>query len=78
MSVHEEPLKIAIVTAGSAADEDNIETQSLLALGDHTELSKGKVKAIPGYDSMYVPFVVLSSDDGGMYSPGKAGPKSRL
>lgn len=55
-SDHEEPLKIAIVIAGSAAGEDSKETKS--ALGDHAECCKGKLNAIPGYDNTYVPIVV--------------------
>ena len=60
--------------AGEAAEEERRDTKSIL--GDHAEFCRGNEKAMPGYDSIYVPSLVPSPAGGGTYSPGNVGPIS--
>jgi hypothetical protein len=60
--------------AGPVADEDSSEMKSFF--GEYAECWTGKLKAIPGYDRLYVPVAFGSSDFGGMYSPPYVGPSS--
>lgn len=68
------PLKTAMEVAGPVADEDSSEIKSFL--GEYAECWTGKLNAIPGYERLYVPLALGSSDRGGMYSPPYVGPSS--
>lgn len=44
--------------------------------GFHDDEWTRKLKAMPGYDNVYVPYELPVPVDGGRYSPGNVGPKT--
>ena len=71
---HDSPVNTAIDVAGPVAEAESREMKSFL--GEYAECCTGKLKATPGYDRLYVPRALGSSDFGGTYSPPYVGPRS--
>lgn len=65
-SGQDEPWKIAIDVAGSAAVDESNATKSHWS--EYAEFCSGKENATPGYERTYVPYGV--EEAGGIYSPG--------